>query len=188
MSRIIDFLRARWPWLVGAALIGALAWLLSHGITVQGQVTRRAEAFRQALEAQEVDEVLEMISEDYEDPWGLSREELGLALRDVTTQFLVMNVEFSGGDISRHGELIVFSTPIKVRGRPITPAGNYIESHSVAIREPFHLMWRKEGLWPWAWKLQRIEHETLELPGGYRPGMFSERSLLERAAEGAGGG
>jgi hypothetical protein len=46
------------------------------------------------------------------------------------------------------------------------------------LDQPFSFHWKKEGWWPWTWRLVNITNPALELPDGYRPGMFSETPLV----------
>ena len=61
-----------------------------------------------------------------------------------------------------------------------------MSSISANQRERFVMTWRKEGWWPWTWRLQHVANPGLVIPPGYRPGMLSENggsldSLIDRA-------
>jgi hypothetical protein len=190
LSAILGFLRRSWRWLVTFQLAAAVAWLLSQGVTAEGQVRHRTEEFRRALAEGRSAKAWHMVSPAYRDQWGMDRDQIGSALRDVTRQFLTLRVEwvnprFAAGP---DGTLTHTATP-RLDGKSITPVGELILSTARQLDEPFTFHWKKEGWWPWTWRLVNITNPALELPAGYSPGMFSDKPVsLEDAMNKAAGG
>lgn len=173
----LNFLRRRWRWIVALNVLYGLWWFLNQGVTAQGQVERRMEGLRQALASKSSDRVFTYLSPEYQDQWGFSGEELRLAVRDVNAQFYDLRVEWENPELSVNDGTAVLKTRPWIEGRSLSPVGEFILREARRFREPFEFHWRKEGIWPWSWKLVRIAQPDLELPRGYRPGMFSEESF-----------
>lgn len=143
---------------------------------MESQVEKRKERFRTALQDQDVDQALAMVADTYQDQWGFTKDDLRLILKDVTSQFVIVNLTFAEEKPSRQNGDLLYSVRIQLGGRPLTPAGTVMADFSAQHRQPFLLTWRKEGWWPWTWRLVRVENPELELPTGYQPGMFSQES------------
>ena len=183
---IFAWIRLRWPWLLAAGGVGFVAWFLAQGLTLEAQAEKRKERFREALEEKNVGKAMAMVSAEYRDQWGYGPEEVGRVFRDVTAQFLTLRVTFSDEKFERRGREIVFTARVRLDGQPLTPIGSMMSSYAAEQREPFVMTWRKEGWWPWTWRLGHVANAGLEPPADYRPGMFSENAgslegLIDRA-------
>jgi hypothetical protein len=183
LHSIFIFLRRHWRWVVAFQIVVLAGWMISQGITAEGQVKVRAEKFRQALSNKDANRAWTMVSASYRDEWGLDRDSLRLAMNDVTTQFLTLNVEWIDPRLEvRDGAVFVTARP-RLAGRSLTPAGEMILQRAAQLHEPFVFRWQKEGWWPWSWRLRSISCPTLEIPPGYRAGMLSEKAALDQALE-----
>lgn len=163
-------------WVFIGAIVWFAVWFVSHGLTTETQVTKRKEQFRQALQEKNVRKALSMVSHGYRDQWGFSREDVGNAFRDVTSQFLTVQLEFRDEQLTERSGEIDFSARLRLNGQPLTPVGTMMSTQANQHREPFTFTWRKEGWWPWSWKLVTTASPELELPANYQPGMFSAGS------------
>lgn len=177
LSALIRFVRRSWPWLLAFQLAAFLVWLLMQGVTAEGQVRHRSEDFRRALAEGRSSKVMHMVSQDYRDQWGMDREQIGAALRDVSRQFLTLRIDwldprFAAGP---DGSITLTSKP-RVDGKSLTPIGEIMLSSARRLDQPFTFHWKKEGWWPWTWRLVHISHPEFELPAGYSPG-FSDRPI-----------
>jgi hypothetical protein len=73
---------------------------------------------------------------------------------------------------------VIYTATMRLNGRSLTPVGEMMLSMTRQLDQPFSFHWKKEGWWPWTWRLVNITNPALELPDGYRPGMFSETPLV----------
>jgi len=183
LSVVLRFVRGSWRWLVTFQVVAVVGWLLSQGVTAESQVAHRSEAFRRALADGRSARAMSLISDDYRDPWGMGREEMGAALRDIIRQFLTLRVEWGDPQFAAGPEGgMRLTAKLRLEGKSLTPVGEMMLSMARQLNEPFTFHWKKEGWGPWSWRLVSITHPELELPAGYTPGMFSEApASLEEA-------
>lgn len=189
ISATLGFLRRSWRWLLAFYGAAFVAWLLSQGLTAESQVRHRAEGFRRALTDGRSAKAWNMVSTDYRDQWAMDRDQIGSALRDVSRQFLTLRLEWSDAryDRSPDGSIALTTTP-RLDGKPLTPIGEMMLSTARRLDQPFTFHWKKEGWWPWTWRLVNITNPALEIPDGYTPGMFSDKPVsLEDAMKRAAG-
>jgi hypothetical protein len=178
LSALIGIVRRSWRWLLSLQLAAVVAWLLSQGVTAEGQVRHRADQFRRALAEGRSAKAWHMVSPDYRDAWGMDRDQIGSALRDVSRQFLTLRIEWVDPRFEPTGDgAIALTTLPRLEGKSITPIGEMMLSTARRLDEPFTFVWRKEGWWPWTWRIVKISNPALEIPDGYSPGMFSDRPL-----------
>lgn len=164
-------------------LVAVAAWWFgSHGLTAESQVRKRSEKLRLVFVDRDPKMARRLISDRYLDQWGMNREQLRLAVNDVTSQFRSLNVEWIDPELRAADGKATITARARVTGRPSTPVGDMMLSAAEGLRQPFVFHWEKEGLWAWTWRLVRIDNVDYELPPDYTPGMFSEnRGSLEEA-------
>jgi len=177
LRSIFDSLRHHWHWVLALPVVALGGWMLSQGVTAEGQVKVRTEKFRRALSDKNSNRAWTMVSASYRDQWGLDRDGLRLAINDVTTQFLALDVQWSEPEMERKDREVLVKARPHLAGRSVTPVGEMILQRAAKIHEPFVFRWEKEGWWPWSWHLRSIQCPALEIPDGYRPGMLSGRSF-----------
>lgn len=188
ISAALGFLRRSWRWLLAFQFAALVVWLLSQGVTAESQVRHRAEGFRRALADGRSAKAWNMVSTDYRDQWTMDRDQIGSALRDVSRQFLTLRLEWTEARYDRtpDGAIALTTTP-RLDGKPLTPIGEMMLSTARRLDQPFTFHWKKEGWWPWTWRLVNITNPSLEIPDGYSPGMFSDKPVsvedaMKRAA------
>jgi hypothetical protein len=189
LSATLGFLRRSWRLLVTFQLAALVAWLLSQGLTAESQVRHRAEGFRRALAEGRSAKAWHMVSADYRDQWSMDRDQIGSALRDVSRQFLTLRVEWVDPryEAAPDGGMALTTVP-RLEGKSLTPIGEMMLSTARQLEQPFTFHWKKEGWWPWTWRIVKITNPALEIPAGYTPGMFSDRPIsLEDAMKRAAG-
>lgn len=178
LTAALSFARRSWRWLVTFQLAAVVVWLVSQGVTAESQVRHRAEGFRRALADGRSAKAWHMVSPDYRDQWGMNRDQIGSALRDVSRQFLTLRLDWVDPIVGDAGDgTIALTTTPRLDGKPITPIGEMMLSTARRLDQPFTFHWKKEGWWPWTWRLVNITNPALELPEGYAPGMFSDQRL-----------
>lgn len=189
LTAIHGFWRRSWRWLISFQVAALVAWLLSQGVTAESQVRHRAEGFRRALADGRSAKAWHMVSTDYRDQWSMDRDQIGSALRDVSRQFLTLRLEWADPQLAAGADgAVALTTMPRLDGRAISPIGEMMLSAARQLDQPFTFHWKKEGWWPWTWRLVNITNPALELPSGYTPGMFSDKPMsLEDAMKGAAG-
>lgn len=170
----LTFVRRHWLWLVALNMLSLSWWFFSQGVTAEAQVAYRTEHLRKALAAKSSDRFYTFLSDEYSDQWGLSGDELRLAVRDVNAQFFDLKVEWENPALTVADNTAVLRARPKLDGRALSPVGDFMLREARKFQEPFEFHWQKEGIWPWSWKIVRIAQPDLELPRGYRPGILSE--------------
>lgn len=178
LSALFRFVRRSWRWLLALQVCSFLVWLLSQGITAESQVRHRSEAFRRALAEGRSAKAWHMVSGDYRDSWNMNKDQIGSALRDISRQFLTLRIDWTNPQYAPGPDgTYTLTTVPRLDGRSLSPVGEVMLSTARQIREPFTLHWKKEGWWPWTWRIVSITNSDLELPAGYTPGMFSDKPI-----------
>ena len=159
---------------IGAALLGLLALILVvQTIRWSGEsgAERAHQKFLDHVADRRWGKCQRMISTSYSDRWGFGRNDISLALKDVGSQFvisLLIGWETEAIEEVEGAFEIVGKMDIDGRGGPAVEL-ILAEARRYTSR-PFTFHWKREGLLPWKWKLQSIDHPTVEVPPGYTPG------------------
>jgi hypothetical protein len=164
--------RYRIPILLAIAALW-LIYLIAFRWQTDEQVSRNHTRFIESIEAKKWSRCTELISPNYGDRWGYNRQDMSLALKDVGRQF---TFAFDFGWKLDHVETVAEGQHYKVigsgqftgKGGPLASA---IEQYAAKYAgELFTFHWKKQSWLPWDWKLEKIEHPTLTIPSGYKPG------------------
>ncbi|MEZ5326459.1 MAG: hypothetical protein R3F19_15520 [Verrucomicrobiales bacterium] len=132
------------------------------------QVRQKQEAFLLAIEEGDNSAWNSLISESYEDQWGFSKSNALVALQDVRSQFIGLNITW------KPESQIVDSGEGKLAGTMKFEATGFFATDMITSRlnkitAPWVFEWQKESWLPWSWRLTRIENPELDL-GDYSPG------------------
>ncbi len=161
-----------------ALIITSLALYLGEHWSGETQVRKKHEALISAFESKSAKKFLKLASLDYLDQWGFSGQDAAITISDIGSQFVVLNLEeLEEGDpacIVTEKEALV-TTQLSARGTA-SPIGQLIMQEANKLRDPFVFTWRKEGFWPWDWKLTSIKNPGVPKDlHGYRPGDLQRR-------------
>jgi len=165
----------RRPILLALALAAILLAVYLFGIRWRAEATvRRNHAdFIAAIEDKKWGRIRRLVAPPYGDKWGFDRADVTLAIEDVGSQFVInLDFDWTTTSLTRDGDGKTYALVGKgtMRGTG-TPLAALIVSQSAAYAaEPFTFTWKKQGLLPWNWKLQKIDHPSLDVPSGYEPG------------------
>jgi hypothetical protein len=88
---------------------------------------------------------------DYNDQWGHRAGDVAERVRSARFAYPALTIEAEKAEFRRAGDTAAVGQAITIR----TGDG---ETH----RHTFHFTWRRENLWPWSWKLHRVEAPGLE--------------------------
>ncbi|MGK0188143.1 MAG: hypothetical protein ACI9R3_003935 [Verrucomicrobiales bacterium] len=132
------------------------------------QLPLKQEAFLIAIEEGDNSAWDTLLSESYEDQWGFSKSDALVALQDVRSQLIGLDVVWTSEDT------VIGDEDGKLTGDMHFEASGFFATDLITSRlngvdKPWVFEWRKESWIPWSWKLVRIENESLNI-GRYRPG------------------
>jgi len=134
-------------------------------------VPKRQAALIEGIERRSPARIARLVSTEYEDPWGFTREDAVEALVDVGSQFMTLVLTPEDETVRIEGRRAMVETRLRVGGNPVGPLGNEVTRRLNRLEAAFVFTWEKAGLLPGAWRLVRIEHP--EIPPdlhGYTPG------------------
>lgn len=151
--------------LIAAVVIAAAvaAFLIWHW-SAERQVRLAFENLVERIEKRNWGGVARLVSEDYSDEWGLTRE-TGLRLAsDGLRHFMVLEIEPIAPDFEISGDEATVRTAFHVSGHG-TGLADVIVGRAAEIDEPFELVWRRESGAPWSWRLVSVRQPQLQLQG-----------------------
>ena len=181
-ERIQDWLRARWIFVAAGLVLGGAGWLALQFRDPAGQVMKRQTRLLKAITDKDMATFASAVSDGYHDDWGFDRTNVTLAMDDVASQFISLQISPQAEQFAIDGNEATFSARLKLDGRSVTAPGMGILSMAASVQEPYVFTWQKESFWPWSWRLVKMANSGLPVPREYRPGM-----LREAASGGAGG-
>ncbi|MEM7697589.1 MAG: hypothetical protein AAF236_04205 [Verrucomicrobiota bacterium] len=162
---------------LGVCLIGGLlvviiliGWLFWNG-RASIAVPKRQAAFLEGIERRSSARLSRLISESYEDRWGLSEEEIVEGILDVGSQFMTLIVTPKNTEIEFKESGALASVELTITGKPVGPAGQIAMRTANQLEAPFVFTWEKEGWFAGSWKLRSMDHP--DIPDdlyGYEPG------------------
>jgi len=162
---------------VRGIVLGALAAvaLLATLVVMQSRperaVRKKQESLVDGIERRSPARMRRLISEEYGDRWGFTRDDAVEAMLDAGSQFLVLVVDSEERGFERKDSRVEVSAILTLSGRPAGPAAGEVTRRINRLDAPFVFTWKKESFLPQSWRLVRIDNEDLprELYG-YRPG------------------
>jgi hypothetical protein len=109
------------------------------------------------------------LSDTYLDDWGQDSNTAQNAMRMVLGGFTelrikqeIQNVEHARSSKSSP-ELGIVEAMLRVEGQG-SGLSDRVMSESERLVSPWMFHWRKEGSWPWSWKLTQIHHDDVNVP------------------------
>ncbi len=136
-------------------------WLL--GRPPEREMLEAQTALIKALEKRSWSKVSKALSETYTDSWGQNRElavELG---KQALSGFISLGIHeqlLSSRAAEGVGET-TFHLQLDGNGMGFS---SVVLGRVNSMNQPWKLNWRKEGLWPWTWKVVRLEQPDVVLP------------------------
>lgn len=160
-------------WLAVAALLifvflsGWFVWQLRPSRVLE----KRQASLIEGIEKRSASRIGRLVSDDYSDRWGFTREDSIEAILDVGSQFFSLVLFSKNQQISVDGDWAVIRVHLELSGKPVGPAGNEATRRLNRLESPFEFTWKKQSFLPTSWELVMIENA--ELPDdlyGYEPG------------------
>lgn len=118
-----------------------------------------------ALEAQDWEEVAELIDAEYADQWGHDRPLLVSRIRAMLRYTQDLRIQAHGAWVELSDSGGEWHARITADGEE-NEVNAIIEQHVNAVAEPFELQWRHRSWKPWDWKLVRVTNAEFQLPAG----------------------
>lgn len=141
--------------------VWAAWWCFGRG--AEAEVLAAQTAFLKKVEKRDWAAVKLRLASDYRDAYGHDRDSAVAAATEVLAGFLMLEV--------RAGEPVIQAGEAESRvDALIRMEGNGLGFSSVIVgrvnqmRAPWVFLWRKDGPWPWSWKITRIHQDELRLP------------------------
>lgn len=155
-------LRHRW------AIAAAVAVLLLLGALGRWQPDRQVrlhtQALLSALESKNWKRLEKLIADDYSDTWGQDKATLQSRVRQVFSQFLILNLQAREIDVQEADGRGTAKVPISLSGRG-GPLAEFAMQRGSTLQQPFTFTWRQQSWKPWDWALIYVEQPELKLEG-----------------------
>lgn len=153
--------------LLFAFLVGWIAWQLRPSRVV----AQRQAALIEGIEKRSSARIARLVSEEYSDRWGFSRNDAVEAVLDVGSQFFTLVIRSTDQVTTINEESGVVQVRLELSGKPVGPIGNEATRRLNQLEGPFEFTWKKETFLPTSWKLVKIDHPGLpDDLYGYEPG------------------
>jgi hypothetical protein len=112
-----------------------------------------------------------MVAVNYSGTWHLDRKQLSLLMQDFSRQFIIApRVGWQTISITKENEFFEIKGIMSFKEGTGPASGLILSEIGSYTAEPFSFSWKRSSIMPWSWRLESIEHPTLELPAGYFPG------------------
>jgi hypothetical protein len=152
------------------ALLSLGAWLIPQLLSSDSaQVRTQQEKLLTLLESRSWLSVSSMLSAAYLDDWGQDSPTAQNAMRSVLSGFEQLEIHASDWQITTSPKqnnspaLAMIKVKLTVHGHGKGLSSTVIDE-SKRLKEPWTFHWRKEGAWPWSWRLMQIHHPTVSVP------------------------
>lgn len=133
-------------------------------------VERKQAALVAALERRSNKHLDRLLSENYSDQWGFDREDVKLAMGDIGSQFIILNLVPQDPALTVADGIGESVMRFEASGNG-SPLAHQIIREINQLETPFLFRWEKLGFWPGDWHLVRIENPDLDDElRGYEPG------------------
>ncbi len=103
-----------------------------------------------------------LLADDYRDRWGHDKAIVLLNTREVFEQFVLLTIEQRESALAFQADGWGLQEKIILKGLGGALA-IYARDRVNALREPFHITWRKRGWKPWDWELVSVDHREFQL-------------------------
>lgn len=136
-------------------------WLL--GRPPEREVLEAQTALIKALEKRNWDKVTKTLSETYTDSWGQGREQAVELGRQALSGFISLTIheQLLSSSVSEGAGETTFNLQLDGNGMGFS---SVVVGRVNSISQPWRVHWRKEGPWPWTWKVVRLEQPEVVLP------------------------
>lgn len=155
-------------------LLAAVAlWLTWKGIAVlarspERQVLDAQEELIRAVERRDWEAVGGMLTEDYSDEAGHDRALAVDDARQALAHFFTLTIQHTVTKHEVENKQASLLVQIRLEGNGAGLSQTVVTTVN-GMAEPWEFRWRKEGAWPWTWRVERIHHPQLAAHvGSYR--------------------
>jgi hypothetical protein len=142
--------------------LGGFGWW-AFGRTPEEQLRDRQQAFLEAVESRDWDDVRAMLTDDYMDDYGHDRDGAVEAARQALGAFFSLTVKPRTVQLQVLPDLAMVKIQIRVEGRGAGFSEAVIAQVN-SIEEPWFFHWHKKGRWPWDWRIVQIHNDGLHIP------------------------
>lgn len=151
-------------WLLALPALIALLWLgwWLFGQSAEKQVRTAQEKFLTAVENRDWKKARALLAADYGDSLGLTHETAPDTAEEVFKGFLFLTLRADIQPFQPTSTAAQVNIRLQMDGRGLG-FSPIIMDRVNSMQAPWQFHWRKDGLWPWTWKIIRIHHPELHL-------------------------
>jgi hypothetical protein len=141
--------------------LGRFGWW-AFARTPEEQLRSRQQAFLEAVESRDWDEVRAMLTDDYMDDYGHDRDSAVEAARQALSAFFSLTVKPQVVQLQALPDLAMMKMQIRIEGRG-AGFSEAVISQVNSIEDPWFFHWQKKGRWPWDWRIVQIHNDGLHI-------------------------
>lgn len=142
--------------------LGGFGWW-AFARTPEEQLRDRQQAFLEAVESRDWDDVRAMLTDDYMDDYGHDRDAAVETARQALGAFFSLTVKPRIVQLQVLPDLAMVKMQIRIEGRG-AGFSEAVVSQVNSIEEPWFFHWHKKGRWPWDWRIVQIHNDGLHIP------------------------
>jgi ketosteroid isomerase-like protein len=142
--------------------LGGFSWW-AFARTPEEQLRDRQQAFLEAVESRDWDDVRAMLTDDYMDDHGHDRDGAVESARQALGAFFSLTVKPRIVQLQVLPDLAMVKMQIRIEGRG-AGLSEAVVSQVNSIEEPWFFHWHKKGRWPWDWRIVQIHNDGLHIP------------------------
>lgn len=141
-------------------IVGIWAAWWCFGRSAEDEVRAAQSAFLKKVEKRDWEAVKLQLATDYRDAYGHDRESAVTTAAEVLAGFLFL-------EVLHQKPTIQMGEPVSRVDAIIRMEGNGLGYSAVVVgrvnqmQAPWAFLWRKDGPWPWSWKVTRIHQDEL---------------------------
>ena len=150
--------------LLGLLVLLALWWSAPTALLLlrgdEAQVLAAQEKLVRAAERRDWEAVKTLLAEDYGDDVGHDRNLAVDDARQALAHFFTLTLkhQVQGSDITSGEARLDVQIRLEGNGGGFSQT---VVSTVNGMTEPWEFLWRKQGAWPWSWRVKRIHHPQL---------------------------
>lgn len=140
-------------------LLGCTGWWL-FGRSPQAQILAAQAKFLKHVEKRDWKKVQAMLTDDYADEYGLDRNTVIEAARQLLGGFFTLELKTELTKIQAVKDLGMVKMKIRVEGNG-AGLSQMVMTRANQVQEPWFFHWHKKGRWPWDWKIVQIHNDAV---------------------------
>ncbi|MDR2675434.1 MAG: hypothetical protein LBC18_11400 [Opitutaceae bacterium] len=146
---------------VSAVAVLVIAAGMSHYYDADRQLERGWTGFVESIESRSAFGVHRRLAPDYTDCWGYNKDSLGKDLWRIFYPFESIELTPYEVLVVRDGDTATISARFTMASTG-AGVGSDAQNQVNRLTEPFVIQWRRDGSFPWSWKITRIDQPEFD--------------------------